>query len=159
MSFFSHISNSLAETDALGKVIAESIKPGLVIALEGNLGAGKTRLTQSVATEMGVPKDAVNSPTFVLIQEYEARIPLYHFDAYRLNDVDEFLELGADELMFGEGVCFIEWCDKVSEVLPKDHLHIKIESKGAASREFQMTSFGPKSNSILNEIQSKLQSN
>lgn len=134
-----------AETEALGKMLAEVLPAGLVVALTGDLGAGKTRLVQAVAAAMGVDRDQVNSPTFVLIQEYEGRMPLYHFDAYRLRDTDEFLELGAEEIMESSGICFIEWADRVADVLPADLLTIDIEVSGPTSRCFRFRGNGEKS--------------
>ncbi len=154
----SFISHSEEETCVLGQAIGQSLTAGIVVGLCGQLGAGKTRLVKAIAESMGVRKKTVNSPTFVLIQEYDGTIPLYHFDTYRLNDTDEFLELGADELMYGDGVCLIEWADRVEEVLPADHLRINIEITGENSREFHLNSNGKKSQTVLNKIQLNLKS-
>src|SRR6188508_1780302 len=119
---------ALAATKAFGRRLGELLFPGAVIALVGQLGAGKTHLTRAIAEGLGVKNSAaVNSPTFVLIQEYPARLPIYHFDAYRLNGPREFAELGVDEYFRGDGVCVVEWADKVEVVLPADHLRIEIE--------------------------------
>ena len=104
----------LAATEAFGRRLGELLFPGAVVALVGQLGAGKTHLTRAVAEGLGVKNPAaVNSPTFVLIQEYPARLPIYHFDAYRLSGPREFAELGVDEYFRGDGVCLVEWADKV----------------------------------------------
>jgi len=139
-------------TERLGSALAEKLCAGMVVALVGDLGAGKTRLVQSIAAAMGVPRVDVNSPTFVLIQEYEGRLPLFHIDTYRLRDTDEFLELGTDELIEDEGVCLIEWADRVIDVLPKDLLRIEIECTGETSRRFQLTGSGPRSNRLVCEL-------
>lgn len=140
---------SESQTDWLGAAVAQCLISGLVVALTGNLGAGKTRFVQAVAAGLGVTRSDVTSPTFVLIQEYAGRLRLYHFDTYRLRDIDEFMELGADELLHGDGVCFIEWADRVAEVLPKDRLTILIETSGETQRTFRISSSGPKSSGVF----------
>lgn len=145
-----------AATDDLGQSLAAALQPGIVIALNGNLGAGKTRFVQAVATALGVDREQVGSPTFVLIKEYFSSPPIYHFDTYRLRDGDEFLELGAGELMESEGVCFIEWADRVEELLPADRLRIDITATAApAARSFQITATGPQSQQILSDWQQR----
>src|ERR1019366_4523858 len=104
--------HSLAETDAFGKRLAARLFPGAFIALIGTLGAGKTYLVRAIAEGLDIANPAVvNSPTFVLIQEYAARLPLYHFDAYRLQSEAEFADLGVHEYFQGDGVCLVEWAD------------------------------------------------
>ncbi|VAX36913.1 tRNA threonylcarbamoyladenosine biosynthesis protein TsaE [hydrothermal vent metagenome] len=144
------------KTDTIGSALAAVLQPGTVIALVGNLGAGKTRLTRAICTGMEVDARDINSPTFVLIQEYAGRLPLYHFDTYRLNDTDEFLELGADELLDGEGVCFVEWADRVADVLPKDLIRIEIEITGETSRLFHISATGPKSQRMIDQLPSEI---
>ena len=144
---------SEAETLELGRALGEAAQPGLVVALIGNLGAGKTRFVQAAAEGLGVSREEVNSPTFVLIQEYEGRLPVYHFDTYRLRDIDEFLELGADEYMSGDGVCFIEWADRMEEVLPRDRLSITFEITGKDSRRLTLAAGGKVSQSVLTSLQ------
>lgn len=145
-------STSEKETQCLGTMLANLLEPGTVIALNGNLGAGKTRLVQAIATALGVDRDEVNSPTFVLIQEYQARLLLYHFDTYRLQDTDEFLELGADDLLYADGVCLIEWAEKVAEVLPRDLLKINIEHTSETARTFHFQGQGPRSMKIVDAL-------
>lgn len=151
-----HLSRSEAETQQIGAALAAALVPGTVVALIGNLGAGKTRLVQAVAEALGMDRSAVTSPTFVLLQEYAGRLPLYHFDAYRLRDVDEFLALGADELLWSDGVCLIEWADRVAEALPADRLRIEIEPAGAESRLFRFIPGGPRSRSLVEELRKRL---
>lgn len=134
-------------------MLAKQLEPGAVIALNGNLGAGKTRLVQAIATALGVDPSEVNSPTFVLIQEYQGTLPLYHFDTYRLKDTDEFLELGADDLLYSDGVCLIEWADKVAEVLPRDTLQINIEHTSETARTFHFQGQGSRSVKIVTALQ------
>ena len=126
-----HIASE-AETVALGEQLAQILEPGSVIALIGPLGAGKTRLVQAVAAALGATEE-VTSPTFVLVNEYlSGKMPVYHFDTYRLSDDDEFLELGPEEYFVGQaiggpGLTFIEWANKVERCLPRDVISIAIE--------------------------------
>lgn len=116
-----------SDTERLGQRLAADLAPGSVVALIGPLGAGKTRLVQAVCRALGVTEE-VTSPTFVLINEYRSgRLPVFHFDAYRLRDDDEFLELGPDEYFEAGGMTFVEWGDRVERCLPKDGLKIEIE--------------------------------
>ncbi len=104
----------LAATEAFGRRLGGLLFPGAVVALIGPLGAGKTHLVRAVAAGLGVPDPrVVTSPTFVLIQEYAGRLPVYHFDAYRLRGENDFSDLGAHEYFEGEGVCLVEWADRV----------------------------------------------
>jgi tRNA threonylcarbamoyladenosine biosynthesis protein TsaE len=130
-------------------MLASLLQPGDVVALVGNLGAGKTHLVQAIAVALGVPADEVTSPTFVLIQEYAGRLPVCHIDAYRLADTDEFLELGADELLAGECVALIEWADRVAQVLPRDRLTIALDSPSEHQREFRISAGGRRSEELL----------
>jgi tRNA threonylcarbamoyladenosine biosynthesis protein TsaE len=137
------------DTEVLGTALGQALGGGGVVALVGTLGAGKTRLVQSIAVALGADRRLVNSPTFILIQEYEAALPIYHCDTYRLRNVAEFLDLGIDEILQSNGVCLIEWADRVAEVLPPDHLRIEIDVTGATSRRFRIAASGPKSVAIL----------
>ena len=140
-------------TDRLGHLFAKILPAGTVVALVGTLGAGKTRLVQAVAEALGVSRDAVTSPTFVLINEYlTGRMPVYHFDTYRLRDDDEFLELGPEEYFDSNGLTFIEWADRVLACLPPDYLRIDIEVLGETKREFVVSSSGPKFESLLAQV-------
>jgi tRNA threonylcarbamoyladenosine biosynthesis protein TsaE len=94
----------------------------------------------------------VNSPTFVLIQEYAGPVPVYHFDTYRLSGPREFAELGVEEYLAGDGVCVVEWADKVSDVLPVDHLRVTITPTGPTARRFELTATGPRHNRLLAEL-------
>src|SRR3954467_15471168 len=117
----------LAATEAFGRRLGGLLFPGAVVALVGRLGAGKTHLTRAIAEGLGVRNPAgVNSPTFVLIQEYPARLPVYHFDAYRLSGPREFAELGVEEYFHGDGVSIIEWADRVEATLPVEQLRIEV---------------------------------
>jgi tRNA threonylcarbamoyladenosine biosynthesis protein TsaE len=145
--------HSEADTDRLGDWLAHALEPGLVVALVGNLGAGKTRLVKAVARGSGIEPGEVTSPTFVLVQEYEGLWPLYHFDTYRLANPESFADLGIDEYFSGAGVCFVEWADRVADLLPADHLRIEIETTGTHSRRFRLQSRGPRSARVLQRLQ------
>ncbi|MEI8378483.1 MAG: tRNA (adenosine(37)-N6)-threonylcarbamoyltransferase complex ATPase subunit type 1 TsaE [Planctomycetota bacterium] len=136
-------------TVQLGRQIAESLESGAIVALVGDLGAGKTRLVQAIAVGLGVPVDQVNSPTFTLVQEYAGRIPLRHCDTYRLRNPDEFLDLGLDELLAVDGIALIEWADRVQHLLPRDLLRIEIRILSPTAREFTLVATGKISRSIL----------
>ena len=115
------------ETWRLGKVLGERALPGQVYALNGDLGVGKTLFTQGFASGLGV-REHVNSPTFTILQIYEdGRMPFYHFDVYRIGDVEEMDEIGFDECISGEGVSLIEWAEVIQEILPDDRVDICIE--------------------------------
>ncbi len=118
--------NSLAETMEYGKKIADMLKPGDILCLSGNLGAGKTTMSKTIIKELGVT-DTVTSPTFTIVHEYQGRLPVYHFDVYRIDDIEEMYEIGYEEYFFGEGVCIIEWAEKIEEIIPAEAMHITIE--------------------------------
>ena len=131
------------QTDILGRVLAKALPDGTVVALLGTLGAGKTRLVQAIAQASGVDREEVGSPTFVLIKEYQGSSrPIYHFDAYRLRDVSDFLELGPDEYFDSDGLSFVEWADRVEDALPRDYLEISVLPVDVTSRRFTITARG-----------------
>ncbi len=116
-----------ADTVSFGIELAKKATPGTVIALTGDLGAGKTTLTKSIAKGLDID-DIITSPTFNIVKEYDTgRLPLYHFDVYRVGDVDEMYEIGCEEYFYGEGVCVVEWADLIEEIMPEDTLWIQIE--------------------------------
>lgn len=119
------ITRSEEETMEVGARIGEKLKSGDVISLNGDLGAGKTHITKGIAKGLGV-NDYITSPTFIIVNEYEGRIPLYHFDVYRINDIDEMYEIGFDEYLYGKGVCIVEWGEIVKELLPEYSIKIDI---------------------------------
>lgn len=128
-----HIANE-KETQAFGEQIGQTASAGTVIALIGDLGTGKTTLTKSIARGLGVT-ETVTSPTFNIIREYRSgRIPLYHFDVYRITDPDEMYELGYEEYFYGDGLCVVEWADMIEELLPEDAVVIHID-RGASEEE------------------------
>ena len=118
---------SAQETRTLGEKIGLQAAPGEVYTLTGDLGVGKTVFTQGVAKGLGIDEPG-NSPTFTILQVYEeGRMPFYHFDVYRIGDVEEMEEIGYEDCFYGEGVCLIEWAELIGEILPQDCRHITIE--------------------------------
>lgn len=143
MSSFTLDVPDLVATESLGRALGPLLFPGSVIALVGRLGAGKTHFTRAVADGLQIRgASAVTSPTFVLIQEYPARLPIYHFDAYRLRGEEEFAGLGADEYLYGDGVCLVEWADRVPAALPAERLDVSIEILGESRRRFGVAGRG-----------------
>ncbi len=130
------------ETFALGKKIGEMARPGEIYTLTGDLGVGKTVFTQGVAAGIGIT-EPVSSPTFTIIQEYDSgRLPFYHFDVYRIGDIEEMDEIGYDDYFFGQGICLIEWANLIEEILPENRREIVIEKdleKGFDYRRITIT--------------------
>jgi tRNA threonylcarbamoyladenosine biosynthesis protein TsaE len=133
----------LTATEAIGRRLGAGLFPGAVVALIGPLGAGKTHLARAIAEGLGIPSSrVVTSPTFVLIQEYQARLPLFHFDVYRLAGPGELHDLGFHEYLEGGGVSLVEWADRVEECLPPEHLRVTLEITGPTSRRLSIDGRG-----------------
>ncbi|WP_420808640.1 tRNA (adenosine(37)-N6)-threonylcarbamoyltransferase complex ATPase subunit type 1 TsaE [Cohnella luojiensis] len=129
------------DTAAFAEALAKLAQPGTVLALDGDLGAGKTRFAQAFAAAIGV-RGIVNSPTYTIIKEYEgSRFPFYHMDVYRLS-LEEADELGLDEYFHGEGVTLVEWASIIASILPPERLHIRIETTGPESRRISCLPVG-----------------
>ena len=124
------ITNSVSETIAIGKKIGSASKAGDIICIEGELGSGKTHLTKGIALGLGI-KEYITSPTFTLVNEYEGRLRLYHFDVYRIDDPDEIEAIGFDEYIFSDAVSVIEWSDLIKELIPEEHIQINISKDSA----------------------------
>ena len=125
------------ETYELGKKIGQQARPGQGYTLTGDLGVGKTVFTQGVAAGLGIT-EPVSSPTFTIVQIYEeGRLPFYHFDVYRIGDIEEMEEIGYDDYFFGEGICLIEWAELIEEILPKDRISITIEKNLAQGFDYR----------------------
>jgi len=141
---------SPAATAAVGRRLGELLFPGAVVALVGPLGAGKTFLVRAIAEGLGMPDSRwVNSPTFVLMQEYAARLPIYHFDTYRLKSEADFAALGVHEYFQGAGVCLVEWADRVEGVLPAEHLRVTLEPTGEQTRRVTLEARGKRYGAIV----------
>jgi len=119
------ISHSVEETMQMGENLALQLNPGDVVALNGDLGAGKTAFAGGIAKGLGVT-DYVTSPTFAIMNILEGRMPFYHFDVYRITDPDEMEEIGLNEFLYGEGVCVIEWADRIADLLPARYIDVRM---------------------------------
>jgi tRNA threonylcarbamoyladenosine biosynthesis protein TsaE len=147
----------LAATLALGRRLGGLLFPGAVVALVGPLGAGKTHFVRAVAEGLGIADSrVVSSPTFVLIQEYDARLPVYHFDAYRLRDPGEFFDLGAHAYFEGDGVCLVEWADRVEACLPAEQLRVTFAVTGETSRRLTFEARGERYAALLEGLRSEV---
>lgn len=129
--------SSPEETVELGRKIGKELKAGDVVALIGELGAGKTLFTQGLVQGLGVA-GYVKSPSFTIVNKYEGSLPVYHLDLYRLGDVNEIYELGIEEYLYGDGVCIIEWAEKAYSLLPQKYLLIKFFYTGEKSRKIEV---------------------
>ncbi|MDY4609010.1 MAG: tRNA (adenosine(37)-N6)-threonylcarbamoyltransferase complex ATPase subunit type 1 TsaE [Sphaerochaetaceae bacterium] len=119
-------SKSVADTLALGRRLGSVCKPGTVISLRGSLGAGKTVIAKGVAEALGIT-EAIVSPTFTLVQEYEGTMPMYHMDLYRISGTEEFEMIGGEEMLYSDGVALVEWSEKIESMLPDDTVYIELE--------------------------------
>jgi tRNA threonylcarbamoyladenosine biosynthesis protein TsaE len=133
---------SETDTDRFGAALAAVAPPGMTIALGGTLGAGKTRLVQAIAAACGVDRGEVVSPTFVLCQKYAGDRVIFHLDAYRIRDDDEFRELGPEEFFESAGLTIVEWAEKVIDCLPDERLQLEIDVTGPTARRFTVIAVG-----------------
>ncbi len=121
------------DMESLGRRIGAKCVPGSVVSLRGSLGAGKTVLAKGVARDLGI-QEAIVSPTFTLVQEYEGRIPMYHMDLYRITSEEDFQMIGGEDMLYSDGVCLIEWSEVIDDMLPKGTLFIDIKVNEDQSR-------------------------
>ncbi len=152
MHAFQTTTHSVSETIALGRALAVHLRPGDVLAISGNLGAGKTHFCKGIARGLDVDPDVVNSPTFVLMQQYAGRIPVLHFDTYRLSGVEEFEDIGGPEFLDGDGISLIEWPDRVADALPQRTLQISIEATSATDRRISLEDTGPRATEVARQL-------
>ena len=143
------VSSSHRHTDRLGQTLGRMLRGGETIALYGPLGAGKTALVRGIAQGLGASPTAVTSPTFVVIHEYQGRLPLAHMDLYRIGSLRELESTGVSEYFSGQTVTAIEWADKGLALLPQDRIEITLSHRAAQSRTIQLSATGPKSNEVL----------
>ena len=151
------ISHSPEETQKFGIRIGELAKPGDIFLLVGGLGTGKTCLVQGIAWGLGI-KEYAASPSFVVIRELYGRLPLYHIDLYRLNHIEEIVELGLDDYLYGNGICVMEWAEKGLSVLPTEHLLIQIGYLSDTERSFQLKPRGKRYLEIVTQLKYPLNS-
>ena len=143
---------SRVATEAFGRIIGRSLAGGETLALSGELGAGKTALVRGIAAGLGTPSNQVTSPTFVLIHEYEGRLPLIHVDLYRLRSEAEAEGIGLQEYFQGNIVTAIEWADKFPELLPSDRFELTLQHNTPTTRTARMIAHGPRANTLLAAI-------
>lgn len=152
MSGYLFVARNLKDTDRLGKALAAVLPCGTTVALCGTLGAGKTRLVQAIAAACGVPRDQIVSPTFVLCHEYSGTRTIYHLDAYRLDNCQEFEQLGPEEFFQSSGLTVIEWADRVLECLPQQRLEIQIEIGDQDERRFYIVPYGDRLQPVIKQL-------
>ena len=138
------------KTKEIGYKLGKLLTPGSVICLIGDLGAGKTTMTQSLAKSLEVD-DYITSPTFTIVNEYDGKMPLYHFDVYRIGSSDEMYDIGYEDYINGEGVCIIEWANLIEDILPDEYLRIELKYKDM-SREMILNPVGEKYEKIVEEL-------
>jgi tRNA threonylcarbamoyladenosine biosynthesis protein TsaE len=146
------ISQSPEQTQKLGMRIGELALPGDVFLLVGELGTGKTCLTQGIAWGLGINEYAM-SPSFVIVRELYGRLPLYHIDLYRLDNIEESIDLGLDDYLYGKGICVVEWAEKALSILPKKHLMIKISYLSDTDRSFLMEPSGERYLGLVKQLE------
>jgi tRNA threonylcarbamoyladenosine biosynthesis protein TsaE len=139
------------QTQKLGMCIGELALPGDVFLLVGELGAGKTYLAQGIAWGLGIKEYAL-SPSFVIMRELYGRLPLYHIDLYRLDNIEESMDLGLDDYLYGKGICVVEWAEKALSILPKKHLMIKISYLSDTDRSFRIEPNGERYLEIVKQL-------
>lgn len=145
-------STSPAHTAAIGEWLGRRLWAGAFVALQGDLGAGKTALATGILAGLGVERGG-GSPTFPLLWEYPGgRLPVYHWDVYRVRGPEELEDLGYEDSFYGGGVCLVEWADRVRELWPEEHLAISLEYAGEGSRRLRLTAAGPKYGALLEEL-------
>lgn len=148
----SFLSKSSSETERLGKMLGKLLKKGEIILLSGDLGTGKTVLTKGIAKGMNI-LDYVTSPTFMIVNEHLGNIPLYHFDVYRIEDYKELYDIGYEEYFYDNGVCVIEWPERIKPLIPKENLLIQINmGETDDERLIELTSFGKEYDTILENL-------
>jgi tRNA threonylcarbamoyladenosine biosynthesis protein TsaE len=147
-------SHSPEETQHFGKELGHLAQPGDVILLVGKLGAGKTCLTQGIAWGLDIDGYA-RSPSFVVVNEYRGRLPMYHIDLYRLDSIAEIADLGLDDYLYGKGLCVVEWADKAIDILPTQNLLINISLTGDTQRKLDLTPHGECYKKMLADIKKR----
>ncbi len=147
-----YLSRSVAQTLRFGKIIARHLVPGDIICLSGDLGAGKTVLAKGIAQGLGIDKAGVVSPTFVLLRQYEGKLPLFHFDFYRLKDLADIAGLGYEEFLYGNGVSVIEWPGRMRTLLPKQNLLVELSVRAGEERLMKVSACGSRYEELIKDI-------
>ncbi|MDO8567328.1 MAG: tRNA (adenosine(37)-N6)-threonylcarbamoyltransferase complex ATPase subunit type 1 TsaE [Dehalococcoidales bacterium] len=157
MDKFTFISNSPLATFNMGKRLGKRLEAGSTIAMIGELGCGKTLMTRGIGAGLEVPERRVNSPTFVLVNEYSGRLPVYHMDLYRLSNIEQGFEIGILDYLAraSGGVLIVEWAEKIAPLLPEERLQVEFQVLSARKREILFCASGDKFSSLLKELKSK----
>jgi tRNA threonylcarbamoyladenosine biosynthesis protein TsaE len=144
MNSVSVLSTNTEQTLRLGEKLAKHLRRGDILCLEGDLGSGKTTLIKGIAKGLKIAPEKVHSPTFVLMNAYEGKLSLYHFDLYRLEGVREISSIGYEEFLYGHGVAVIEWAGRLGELTPKEYLRVELKHKGENERLIKFLALGEK---------------
>ena len=148
---------SVRETIASGKALGNLLSPGDVVCLTGELGTGKTCFVKGIAEGLGIKGRTVTSPTFIIINEYKGKIPLYHIDLYRIGAIDDLRDLGIEEIVYGKGVTAIEWADRIKDTLPDERIDITLKWVDNKTRSVEMRAFGRHHREILKKVAKEMQ--
>ncbi len=146
------ITNSQQETVNLGERLAKLLSPGAIVCLIGDLGSGKTSLVKGMAKGLKVSVEKVHSPTFVLMNIYEGKLSLYHFDLYRLEDIKEIEAIGYEEFLYGKGIAVIEWADRLATLMPSEYLRIELKHQDENTRQIEIESVGNKYKRLIESL-------
>ena len=149
------LSKSTDQTLELGEKLAKHLRKGDIVCLEGDLGSGKTTLIKGIAKGLHIAPEKVNSPTFVLMNAYHGRLPLYHFDLYRLEAVHEISSIGYEEFLYGDGVAVIEWAERLGQLTPKEYLRIELAHKGENQRLIKIFPAGTRYSQLVDSLRGK----
>ncbi|HOW35118.1 MAG TPA: tRNA (adenosine(37)-N6)-threonylcarbamoyltransferase complex ATPase subunit type 1 TsaE [Candidatus Omnitrophota bacterium] len=147
-----HLSKSREETITLGQHLAGHLKRGDIVCLFGELGSGKTTLTKGIAKGLRIEPDTVSSPSFVLLNIYEGKLPLYHFDLYRAENYKQVLSVGSEEYLYGEGVSVVEWAQRMGTLLPDDHLAVHFFHRKDDQRLIRISASGKRSRLLMEHL-------
>ena len=156
MNSINIISTSDLQTQKIGQSISKYLSSGDIVCLWGDLGAGKTTFVKGLAKGLKVKKDHVNSPTFVFMNIYEGKLPLYHFDLYRVEHISALTTLGYEEFLYGDGITVIEWPERMEKLIPKEYLKIELTHQDLNTRRISIFAVGKKYQEILERISKKI---
>ncbi len=144
-------SQSPEETHDIGFKIGKKLKPGDIICLNGDLGAGKTTITKAIAEALGIEEN-ITSPSFTIVNEYYGDVNLYHFDVYRIDDIEEMYDIGYEEYFYSDGICVIEWSNMIEDILPKERLELNLyNTSDSDSRKIEIKAFGDRYEELIRE--------
>lgn len=149
--------HDIEDTIKLGNIIGTILKAGDVVALIGQLGSGKTHMVKGIAEGQGIEgRKVVTSPSYVLVKQYEGRVPIYHFDAYRLESSEEMFDIDCIDYFWGNGISIVEWADKVIDCLPDEHIKITLKSISQTSRDINVSCKGERYKDFMEEFKEKI---